>query len=60
MLLNPAASESLDQEQNIFHMMVQSAQEAAPRVMEAAISTAKSIPFRKADAYGLRDVKGKP
>ena len=41
-------------------MMVQSAREAGPKVLEAAISTAKSIPFRKKDAIGLSDIKGVP
>ena len=46
-------------QEDFMHMMVQSAKENFPRVMESAIKTAQSIPLRKADAVGLKDRDGK-
>ena len=47
-------------QEDFMHLMVQSAKENLPRVMESAIKTAKSIPLRKSDAPGLKDRNGKP
>mgnify|MGYP000930693242 CR=1 FL=1 len=55
-----AAPEQTPVEPNFFHMMVESAKDTAPRVLESVTNVAKMIPLRKRDSVFFSGMKGKP